>query len=440
MKRFTVLVCLLTTLFASQNAQAQQEQSLNFMTDVWQSNLTNPAMLPSKKFCLALPSVYFNLSSPDFTVNDLVTTSPETGKKRIYVDSLIAGKLKQQNHLTANINVQTFGLSVAVSDNLSLTLSHSIWANPSVYLNRDLLKIFAKGNADYLGKTANIGSSGNGEIRSEFGLGAVYRLENITVGARVKLQYGIAGMFTPSNKLDVTFSSADYSMRFQNDYDTRAFQLDRFNNVTNVQDLISNGLTSSNTGISFDLGGTMKLGKLNLAASLIDLGGTINWSGGKQYTSRGDFTYKGRSQKDVDQFFNVDSLNSKSFRDTLSRVIGYTETANATYSQSLPLKIYLSGTYDVTEMLRVGGMFYMESYNGETKTGLAIDATVSLFKILHLGATFGLRNKAFNNLGAHLSAKLGPVQIFAVTDNVLTVFNPYDANNANGRAGLALVF
>ena len=50
---------------------AQQEQSLHFLQNVWQSNLTNPALVSDKKFQIMLPSIYFNVNSKDFTINDL---------------------------------------------------------------------------------------------------------------------------------------------------------------------------------------------------------------------------------------------------------------------------------------------------------------------------------------------------------------------------------
>ena len=73
MKKINQVLLLCTTLFTSVAVSAQQEQSLAFMTDVWQSNLTNPALLPDKKIGIALPSLYFNLNSPELTFNSFVT-------------------------------------------------------------------------------------------------------------------------------------------------------------------------------------------------------------------------------------------------------------------------------------------------------------------------------------------------------------------------------
>ena len=111
-----------------------------------------------------------------------------------------------------------------------------------------------------------------------------------------------------------------------------------------------------------------------------------------------------------------------------------------THTQTLPTKIYLTGSYELTNKLTLGALIYGEFGGDDSKTGVMVDATYKLFKVVRVGATLGLRNKTFNNIGAHISAQLGPVQLFAVTDNIITAFKPYDANNANGRAGLALVF
>jgi hypothetical protein len=443
MKKINQVLLLCTTLFSSVSMSAQQEQSLAFMTDIWQSNLTNPALLPDKKIGIALPSLYFNLNSPELTYNDCITVNAK-GENVVLLDDVTQNKLQPQNHFNGNAQFQTLGLSIPVTKKLFLTFTHGVWANPSVTVNRNLARILVKGNAaaEFLGKTNAFGSSANGDVRSEFGIGAAYKLPNLTIGARVKLQYGLSALFTTADKLDITFNQNDYNMRFQTDFEVQTYSIEKFSNISTFQDLLKNGLTSQNTGLSFDLGGSMKLGKLQLNASLIDLGGSINWkSEGKSYGSKGDYTYKGVNPSGRDQFFRFDSLGSASFSDTLKKVIGYTtRESGVTHTQALPTKLYLTGSYALNDKLTLGALIYGEFGGDESKTGFMVDATYKLFKVVRVGATLGLRNKTFNNIGAHISAQLGPVQVFAVTDNVITAFNPYDANNANGRAGLALVF
>lgn len=434
-----IAILLFSTLFTSLKMTAQQEQSLAFMTDVWQANLTNPALLTEKKVAIGLPSVYFNLNSPDLVLNNLV----KEGTTSIYLDDVAQNKLQPQTHLNGNVQMQTFGLTFPVSKKLFLTLNHGVWTNPSVVFNRNLARVIIKGNADaeFLGKTTSFGSSFNGDVRSEFGIGAAYKLANLTIGARAKLQYGISGIFTNADKLDITFNQNDYNVRFQNDFEVQTYDIEKFGNIANVQDLLKNGLTSNNKGLSFDLGGSLTLGKIKVNASLIDLGGSVKWqNAGTSYSSKGDFTYKGVNQRDVDRFFRYDSLTSSTFQDTLKKVIGFTtKTSGVSYTQKLPTKIYLSGSYELNDKLTFGALLYGELGGDENRLGFMVDATARVLKVLRVGATLGLRNKTFSNIGVHVSAKLGPVQIFAVTDNIITAFNPYGANNANGRLGLALL-
>ena len=111
------------------------------------------------------------------------------------------------------------------------------------------------------------------------------------------------------------------------------------------------------------------------------------------------------------------------------------------------MKLYLSGSYQLNDKLALNALVYNESGgNAVSHTGFVVGATmnvVDIAKILKVraGLTFGLRNGQFNNLGAHVTVNaLKFIQVFAVTDNIITVFNPYGSNNANGRIGMGLIF
>lgn len=446
MKKNTSLTLFFTAMMTVCSVSAQQEQTLNFMTDTWQAHMTNPALLPSKKLSIALPSVYFNINSPDLSVNDLIIN--ENGSRNLYLNKLYAPERPELTHINGNVQVQTLGISLPVTNRLSLSIYQAATANPSVTYRRDLAQLFFKGNADFLGKTVAFGFSSNADMRSEIGIGAVYHLPVFTIGGRIKFHSGIAAIFTESDKLDISFNQTDYSLGFKTDVDLRMFSAKKITNIRNAQDVINQGLFSKNSGISFDLGGSMKLGKIQLNASLIDIAGSINWkNGGTAYTSKGDFTYKGQDLNNFSQFFKIDSLNSKTFTDTLKKVLGYTETAGTTYTQKLPMKLYLSGSYQLNDKLSLGALLYNESGGDRpSQTGFAVDATikaVDIPKILKVraGLTYGLRNGKFNNLGAHVTLNAFKVfQLFAVTDNIITAFKPYDSNNANGRIGMGLIF
>ncbi len=415
---------------------AQQEQTLHFVREIWQANLTNPALMPDKKIQILLPSVYYNLNSPDLTIQDLL--KPDANGK-LSINDVVKNRLKTQNHLDANIQMQTLGIVYKPYEKLSLSFYHAVNANPNIDMNRDLLKLVIEGNSQFLGKKVDFSSTANGSIYTELGFGATYKLqEHIALGGRIKILNGIAGVFTSKNKLDITFDETNYNITFDNDFDVKAYSPTTFTDIRKVNDLLRLGFTK-NRGFALDLGATATLGRLNFSASIIDLGAAIKWKDdGKSYASNGKYKYSGLN---TDNLFNIDSFDSKGFKDTLQKVIGYSETLNPTFTQKIPTKFYLSSTYEISEKLTAGLLLYGETdeLNG-AKLGMALDATLAVSKFLSAGGSVSLRNGSISNLGLHAVLKLGPVQLYGVTDNIITAFQPYNSKMANGRVGINLVF
>ena len=430
------LILFLIFCFSSEMLQAQQEQTLHFVRDIWQANLTNPALTTDKKVQILLPSVYFNFNSPDFTIQDLL--KPDANGKLILHD-VVKNRIKDQNRVDANFQFQTFGVSIQAGQALTFSAYHAVNGNPNFDLNRDLLKLAVEGNSQYLGKTVNLSSTANGSFYSELGLGVAYKFqEHISFGGRVKLLNGIAGVFTEKSKLNVGFDETNYNLTFDNDFDVKTYSFSKFSNIRKTTDLISAGF-GKNAGFAFDLGASLTVGKLSFSASAIDLGGAIKWKDdGKGYASKGTYKYTGLNS---DNFFKVDSFNTTSFKDTLKRVIGLTETANPTYTQKIPTKIYLSGTYKVSEKLDVGLLLFNESGGISTgHFGVAVNGSLKVLEFLTVGGTLGLRNSSFSNVGLHAVVKLGPVQLYGVTDNIIGAVSPLKAKTSNGRLGVNVVF
>jgi hypothetical protein len=71
----------------------------------------------------------------------------------------------------------------------------------------------------------------------------------------------------------------------------------------------------------------------------------------------------------------------------------------------------------------------------------ALGTTWEALKWLTLGATYAIKdeNDSYDNLGLNLALRLGPVQIFGVTDNVVALATLGDSKNFSARAGLALL-
>ena len=122
------------------------------------------------------------------------------------------------------------------------------------------------------------------------------------------------------------------------------------------------------------------------------------------------------------------------------KIVGLVENTEGVIRQSLPTKIYLSSTYELTEKLRLGALLYTEMDARDTRFGFVANANYKMSDLLTVGGTLGLRNGSFDNLGLSAVAKLGPVQVYAVTDNVIGAFKPLEAKNSNARLGINLIF
>ncbi len=408
----------------------QQEQILGFTTELWQSNLTNPALLPEKKIHVMLPGIYFNAKS-DYALNDFVRVDPETGRRQL-IDTFVLAKLGNSNKANANLNVQTLGISVPVSSNLRLSLHQAFVGDGAMDLSGDLARILVKGNAQFNGKSISLGSSLNANVHSELGLGLAYSFSAFTIGARVKYLSGSQAVFTPNTKANVKIDQNAQSISADADFKMLTFGFNG-NGASNT------GIFTDNTGFAFDLGGVFTLGKLKLSASILDLGGSINWkSDPRVFASTSTATYSGAN---VPNFFKETSYDGNSYADSLKKYFGFTDVRTGTYTQNLPLRIYVSALYELTDAWRLGAVIYNE--NGgfiSSSSAVSFDVTRKFGSIFNLGLTGAYRNNSISNLGVHGTLKLGPVQLYGMTDNIVSLFNYKNSKAFNGRAGLNLVF
>lgn len=279
---------------------------------------------------------------------------------------------------------------------------------------------------------------------NEFAFGAAFPItENITIGGKFKWLSGFGDVSTDRTKLNLLTDDVAYALTLDADFrvnSTGNIRYDGLRDITVDYDLNDfNGaqLFNQNTGVAFDLGVHAKFGKLDLAASVLDLGGTINWKEDAQnFSLIGTFAYQGL---DIARDVLEDSTTVESAIDSLFALYDFTETSNS-YSTSLPVRYYLSATYQLNDTWRFGGMIYGENYRGESFPGVAVSGNMQLLSWLNLGASYAFRSETFDNLGLNATAKLGPVQVFGMTDNIITALNPKNSNSANLRLGLNLLF
>jgi len=428
----SVYFCLISLLTIN-----AQQLGLYFLDGVVQSNQLNPAFVPKQKVVYALPGLiggYHNSIAP---YNDLVTTNAEG--VNVLNGTILLNNMSDNNYVRGGFDMHTFH-TVYGKKTWRVSMSHAIKFDSYVNLPRDLISLAVNGNAAAIGETFEIAPDLQLNMYSETAFGFMIKLGKINVGAKVKLFSGIANVSTDRTSATVTTDEEYYQLDIATDYRINAAGLVDVQNLDNFgnfdldfdTDEFSMSDLFNDMSIGLDLGASVHLldDKLTVAASIIDIG-KIKWKNAYNYHSEGDYTYEG---VDVRDMVNDDEVSFDETVDTLKQIFNFTETSND-YTTWLPAKSYISGNYKISKLFSAGGVVYYENFRGKGYGGFALNGSMHVSQMLNLGLTWSSVYKT-NSLGAHLMVKLGPVQLMALTDNIMSMFKPYDNQNFNAQFGL----
>ncbi len=432
-----ILLFLFVITSFTTTALAQEDLATHFMRHTWQASRTNPAFFPDYKFVAGLPGVYNTLLVTNVTYGDLIATNLE-GQQVLNIDQAI-DKLGADNVLRNNLDIETISLGFRLGK-AALSLGHTLRFNAFMNYPKTMPQLIWQGNAQFIGQEVDFGPDVDLYGYQEFALGlAVDITPNFTVGGRAKLLAGVGSISSERTGLRLRTDSDIYQLELNADYyvnSAGSLKYDGFDELTVAFDygrFDADKLLTGNTGFAFDLGVRLRLGeKLELAASALDIG-RINWEEDvTNYSLNGAFEYKGL---DLAQNIFEDTVTAGSILDTL-REIYQVESASIAYSTTLPARYYLSGMYRLNGKWSFGGLFYLENYREEVNTAIAVGSNMNVLPFLNVGATYAFRSERLDNLGLNATVQLGPAQIMAATDNIITAFRPEDSHSANLRLGL----
>lgn len=432
-----ILLFLFVITSFTTTALAQEDLATHFMRHTWQASRTNPAFFPDYKFVAGLPGVYNTLLVTNVTYGDLIATNLE-GQQVLNIDQAI-DKLGADNVLRNNLDIETISLGFRLGK-AALSLGHTLRFNAFMNYPKTMPQLIWQGNAQFIGQEVDFGPDVDLYGYQEFALGlAVDITPNFTVGGRAKLLAGVGSISSERAGLRLRTDSDIYQLELNADYyvnSAGSLKYDGFDELTVAFDygrFDADKLLTGNTGFAFDLGVRLRLGeKLELAASALDIG-RINWEEDvTNYSLNGAFEYKGL---DLAQNIFEDTVTAGSILDTL-REIYQVESASIAYSTTLPARYYLSGMYRLNGKWSFGGLFYLENYREEVNTAIAVGSNMNVLPFLNVGATYAFRSERLDNLGLNATVQLGPAQIMAATDNIITAFRPEDSHSANLRLGL----
>ena len=351
----------------------------------------------------------------------------------------VIDQMDDQNQLFTSVETETFSFSIGVK-NLKLSFNHAMKFNTFMDYPKELVQLAWNGNSQFVGQTISIGPDVQAYAYNEFGIGLAGEILGVSAGGRLKILTGIGDVSTERTKAEVYTDPDVYQLTFNTDYLINTSSFFRYDGGEDFEidfgEASFNDIFASNVGTAIDLGANFKLRNIDISASIIDLG-FIGWKKNTtNYHSQGVYTYEG---VDISGIIRDDSLSFEGALDSIGEVLDFKET-NKNYTTMLPTKVYLSANYSLGQHWDFGGLFYTEIYRGKVYPAFAASARAKFGDILTIGASYAIRNKRYDNLGLNAVVKLGPVQLFGVSDNIISAFKPYDSRNANLRFGLNLLF
>jgi len=417
---------------------SQQEVGLHFM-DVWQTSKTNPAYISEKKIVIGLPNPHLNYYNNTGDFSSLIVDYLNE-EKGITAGDALANLPTSKNILRGVLEVETFNIGYRFGK-VQLGFSHLQKADLYLRFPKTLAQLFLEGNGQFVGQKINLSHDLNLNAYHEFGLSGAIQLNKLNVGARVKFLSGIANAVTEKGEVSLFTDDDVYQLTLDRDYILNTAGVENLDETDDfdlsLKTINLNNLFTKNMGFSVDLGVTYAVNeKLSLSASVLDLG-KINWERNvTNYINKGETTYDGF---DFAQFVENDSVSFESTLDSLENTFNFSEE-NENYSTNMPVKIYLSGTYQLNEKIQLGGLLYYENYRGEHFPVLGLSVNTKFKKIFNVGATYSARKDSVFNLGLNFAIKYKAFQLFATADNVVGAFQPYKSSNVNFRTGLNLLF
>ncbi|MEZ4985083.1 MAG: DUF5723 family protein [Saprospiraceae bacterium] len=391
--------------------QAQNDLNSLVLTDSWQQLQTNPALQP-EGLLVGLPGLYANSWWTNITYNDIVTT--QGGNTFIDVDAAIA-QLGDNNILRQDLDLETIGLGFHIGK-IGLHLGHRVRFNAVVDYPKTLAQLIWQGNAQFIGQTIDFAPAFDMIAYHEISAGVSLPIgENIHIGGRVKLLSGTASLQTERNRLELTTSDDIYQLEMLADYRINSAGTLIYNGLRedvqvdiNGDDILSGAIFGENTGLAFDAGISAQFGKLQLAASAVDIGASIEWKTDvKNYTLDGVYAYEGL---DVAQALLDGEEELGSVLDSLYNTYEPVETSTG-YTTRIGGKYFFSGQYEVSDEITVGVVGYSDSYRHINSQAVALTGSVVLAPWLKAGMLWGLRNERLDNVGAHAVVKLGPCSV-----------------------------
>ncbi len=439
MKKFFIIAA---TVFSAFLLKAQSGYMSHGFDMIPQSSYTNPAYISDSNTVVGFPllsSHSASIYSTGFTFSDLF--DEHSGSDSLYLNlGNVVGEPGGLNYLTGAVNNDLLHLGFKIKRSyLNTGIRHRMLVR-GFYVN-DLVELMWYGNSTSKNREIDISRSNlYADHFVSYYLGLAFPVGNrVSIGARVNVNRGMANISTVYNDtklLTEENQASAYALYAETKFLVNTSGLSR-DSTDGSFNPFSYYYNYRNFGVSLDLGADIRITeRVSINVSFLDFG-YINWKSGlKSYENKYDtIRFEGIY---VDEEVTDNGIMS-TYIDSLEAIAEVRELSEP-YRSDFPARLIVGAEYySLDRMDRIGFLFsgrFMEDYF-EPSFSLSYDKTLAYYFAFKVAYTY--HRFAPFNLGAGVVFNLGPLQLYLLSDNVLSVINYRSQRYVNFHCGINFV-
>lgn len=360
--------------------------------------------------------------------------------KNIYGDSddvidavKFANSLDDNNSINTNFSLDILNVGFRV-EKLFFNIDWRMRMNSEFTFSQDFVGLFVFGNAHYMGADNpcdfNIGM--DLAIFNEFAVGAQYEVnDKLTVGIRPKLLTGIANATVVNKGTQIFTDPNTFAMSANVDLDIKVSSLlqsdaEEIKDITKMLDSTSVGdffNFTENFGLGVDFGASYTINEhIGVAAGIYDLG-YIKWTEAKvKKVNKQNVMVNDALFDDYNDLKNFELDYESMLDDIVTNVWGDGSLEQGEdYKTYLKTKLMVQGYYELNPMVRATAIGQMYFVKGKVHPALTLAYSGSFWGHLDLTVNCTMSQYTGTALGAGFGVHFGPFNLYAVTDNILSL-------------------
>ncbi|MGB7393924.1 MAG: DUF5723 family protein [Pricia sp.] len=454
--------------------QGQNKQLLYDFVEIPQAGMVNPGVESDFQWYAGLPTlsgVMLQAGSSGISVDDIFADDGLSINDKIRDRAVFGMNPRDELSGTFQLEFLNFGFRGREPD---VFYSGGMYLEGDAigYWFRDYAILGFEGNADRLNQEFDLGHlKTRGELVNVFHFGINKKIDrNLTVGGRAKIYSSIFDFNSTHNDGYFVTTEGDnniFASTLVADMELRTSGLKALDDAREDDDdiaatAIKRAFFGGNLGLGFDLGFTYHLNEQTVVTgSLLDLGFIYHSNATMNYTLQGTETVEGIEIILPDALDDPNTDFWQNLVDDVEEFVPYEENSDS-YVAFRPTKLYGSLRYNFGEQVArrgncecginatrnsfrskyansVGGQLYMIARPRGPQTALTAFYQRRLGNVLAVKGTYTVDKFSQTNLGLGLNLQLGPVNLYAMADNLLSYRNLADSRYASFQFGMNIV-